>query len=359
MRKRLGEVAQTASHLFGQEERETLKRHKTSVLALGQRTPQAVAELIATPGETYIPSVDSLDSQLVNNSQDIRDLLQIIWTVRASTSGEITSLRSYEQVWENPEQEPAIIYCYIFSAIPESPDHKVVAFLADGQPTDFDENGNGQIEVAEEGVLAGTLYSVVDQIFIDALNGELGVSEDWFEDRWGTFISASIPILDDDGSVIATLGIDYSVDGEANRLRDVFWICVAITIVVSLLSITVAFFTATYLNRPLKKITEGTEKIRKGKFETRVAISTRDEFGFLAETFNNMAKEIELHINRQEALKASYYRFVPQEMLNQLQHESLLEVQLGDHVQKNMTVLFSDIRKFTTIFRKPLAREEL
>jgi len=46
---------------------------------------------------------------------------------------------------------------------------------------------------------------------------------------------------------------------------------------------------------------------------------------------------------------AAYDRFVPHEFLNNLAKESIIDVQLGDQVQKDMTVLFSDIRSFTTL----------
>lgn len=42
-------------------------------------------------------------------------------------------------------------------------------------------------------------------------------------------------------------------------------------------------------------------------------------------------------------------RFVPREFLDNLGRASLAEVKLGDHVQRSMTVLFSDIRDFTTL----------
>lgn len=42
-------------------------------------------------------------------------------------------------------------------------------------------------------------------------------------------------------------------------------------------------------------------------------------------------------------------RFVPKEFLENLQRKSLLDVQLGDHVQREMTVFFSDIRDFTAL----------
>jgi len=45
----------------------------------------------------------------------------------------------------------------------------------------------------------------------------------------------------------------------------------------------------------------------------------------------------------------AYARFVPREFLNQLRQESILDVHLGDHIQKEMTVMFADIRSFTTL----------
>ncbi len=42
-------------------------------------------------------------------------------------------------------------------------------------------------------------------------------------------------------------------------------------------------------------------------------------------------------------------RFVPRQFLQSLEKESIVDVQLGDSVQKEMSVLFSDIRDFTTL----------
>lgn len=45
----------------------------------------------------------------------------------------------------------------------------------------------------------------------------------------------------------------------------------------------------------------------------------------------------------------AYSRFVPRQFLNLLGHEHITDVKLGEQVQKVMTVLFSDIRSFTTL----------
>ncbi|MBF0101783.1 MAG: response regulator [Desulfobacterales bacterium] len=56
-------------------------------------------------------------------------------------------------------------------------------------------------------------------------------------------------------------------------------------------------------------------------------------------------------------LSIAYERFVPKEFLNYLDKETILEVELGNQVLKEMTVLFSDIRSFTTLSEKMTAQE--
>jgi adenylate cyclase len=51
----------------------------------------------------------------------------------------------------------------------------------------------------------------------------------------------------------------------------------------------------------------------------------------------------------QALLTRAYARFVPLEFLQQLNKQSILDVSLGDQVQRDMGVMFSDIRDFTTL----------
>lgn len=54
----------------------------------------------------------------------------------------------------------------------------------------------------------------------------------------------------------------------------------------------------------------------------------------------------------------AYARFVPREFLDQLGQDSILNVRLGDQIQKEMTVMFADIRSFTTLSENFLTPEE-
>lgn len=59
--------------------------------------------------------------------------------------------------------------------------------------------------------------------------------------------------------------------------------------------------------------------------------------------------ELQKALAAAEKLTDAYGRFVPHEFLHFLGYESILEVKLGAQVQKEMSVLFSDIRDFTSL----------
>ena len=53
----------------------------------------------------------------------------------------------------------------------------------------------------------------------------------------------------------------------------------------------------------------------------------------------------------------AYSRFVPNQFLRLLGRHSIVDVELGDHVEQEMTLLFSDIRDFTTLSESILPAE--
>ncbi|MCO4771779.1 MAG: AAA family ATPase [Deltaproteobacteria bacterium] len=65
------------------------------------------------------------------------------------------------------------------------------------------------------------------------------------------------------------------------------------------------------------------------------------------------------HYRRAEQMAAAFSRFVPQQFLNYLGRENILEVSLGDAVQRDMTILFSDIRSFTAMSERMSPSENM
>jgi len=62
------------------------------------------------------------------------------------------------------------------------------------------------------------------------------------------------------------------------------------------------------------------------------------------------------HLNLMK-INSAYERFIPQEFLRTLGKESIIDVQLGDQINEEMTLFFSDIRSFTTISEKMTPEE--
>ena len=69
---------------------------------------------------------------------------------------------------------------------------------------------------------------------------------------------------------------------------------------------------------------------------------------FIEELFELNAN-LELALEAESKLTEAARRFVPNEFLSLLGHQSLVDVQLGEAVQQEMSILFSDIRDFTTL----------
>jgi class 3 adenylate cyclase/HAMP domain-containing protein len=118
------------------------------------------------------------------------------------------------------------------------------------------------------------------------------------------------------------------------------------------------------LIKPLNSLLDGVRKVNEGDLGVVVPVQVEDEIGFLSGSFNNMVKSIlegeerlKDNLDFQVKLTESYSYFVPKEFLEFLEKESIIDIKLGDNVQKEMTVLFSDIRSFTMLSEKMSPQE--
>ena len=104
--------------------------------------------------------------------------------------------------------------------------------------------------------------------------------------------------------------------------------------------------------RALRRDVSSMESLNKKANQSESTIFSTDEnqtMALLTIAFSRISKEIKALFRKQVQLTEAYQRFVPEQLLESLDKKSILEVELGNQVQKEMTILFSDIRSFTNI----------
>jgi two-component system sensor histidine kinase ChiS len=79
-----------------------------------------------------------------------------------------------------------------------------------------------------------------------------------------------------------------------------------------------------------------------------------DELRMYTELLEERVKERTAEL---ASLNNVYERFVPREFIDLLQKNSILEISLGDQVSRKMTVMFADIRGWTTLLEKMTPEE--
>jgi adenylate cyclase len=94
---------------------------------------------------------------------------------------------------------------------------------------------------------------------------------------------------------------------------------------------------------PLRRLRVGVERLASGDVSVRVPPTTRDEVGELTRAFNEMGDALE----QKQRIQKAFGRYVDDYVLNQLLESADDEKQTG--IEREVTVLFVDIRQFTRL----------
>ncbi len=126
----------------------------------------------------------------------------------------------------------------------------------------------------------------------------------------------------------------------ATRVRNA---ALAVSAALLVAMIPVAYWFSLLISRPLQRLRADALALRSLDFAERPrrhALIT--ELAEFSETFGTMRSHIREH-------NAAVANFIPRQFLELLGHRDVRGLQLGDHRESVMTMLFSDIRAFTTL----------
>jgi len=122
------------------------------------------------------------------------------------------------------------------------------------------------------------------------------------------------------------------------RLRNILMIVFLVGLGLSMAG---GVFMARSVTKPVKLLAEGAKKIREGDYSHHVKITQRDEMGELAESFNSMVTGLAERDKVRNLLGKVVSPEVAEELLRK-------DIELGGE-EREVTILFSDVRNFTSM----------
>ena len=162
-------------------------------------------------------------------------------------------------------------------------------------------------------------------------------------------ITGYSPLFSRSGKFLGVLGIDM-VDSDVRiLLASVTRIMLLVFAGALVLIMASSVLFGTIFTNGIVRLDRVVRTFDQDNLSLRVPVRSRDEVGRLSVSFNEMAETIQQYHVRQGAFLEAYGKFVPHELLRLLHKDSILDLKLGDQSEKEMAVLFSDIRSFTAL----------
>jgi two-component system, sensor histidine kinase and response regulator len=125
----------------------------------------------------------------------------------------------------------------------------------------------------------------------NSLNSPI-VEEEFYTDRWGTWLTGYAPIFNDLGERVGVLGVDIKASSIESYEQHLLGLFFAIFIVTLALSSMLGSFLGKRFSDPIRKLKEHAEQIGSGDFDAIVPVLSNDELGVLAGTFNTMTTKL-------------------------------------------------------------------
>ena len=116
---------------------------------------------------------------------------------------------------------------------------------------------------------------------------------------------------------------------------------------ISLLLASIIF--AHKITRPFEKLTDAIERLINNELDFQLSLSDFGGFSYTAKQFNLMLLKLKVSRNELIGTNKAFSRFVPHKVLKLISPNGIQTTKLGECIEKEMTILFCDIRGFTRL----------
>jgi adenylate cyclase len=161
--------------------------------------------------------------------------------------------------------------------------------------------------------------------------------------RWK--LLGALPLI----NVITGVIVSGLSSGERASLSDLGLDVIVAVVVAFTISFELTLLLTRSVLSPVRELVDATQRVKGGDMSARVAVTSGDEIGQLARSFNEMLTGLE----ERERLRTAFGSYVSPDVAERVMAEG--ELLAGEDVE--VTVLFVDIRDFTPFAERSTARE--
>lgn len=173
----------------------------------------------------------------------------------------------------------------------------------------------------------------------------LEVSDKNEKDRWGEWVTAAAPIFNSKGEFVSQVSLDVKASDVTARTNQLLLYGVMSFMFSTIIALLLTHFFAKNLSSPVSKIVAMVQSIANGKLDSRISIpelKSTNEFVTIGLELNIMGDKLQERKVMEDALFKFVSPSVAQQVLNAGGLANL------NPVRKKVTVLFSDMRNFST-----------
>lgn len=212
---------------------------------------------------------------------------------------------------------------------------------------------NGSLYVVGDPTGEDLPFEVEDTIYVELKTRvlESGIAESTpepYTDEYGTWISGYVPVESGEGRVIAVMGADLPLGAFPLATRIVRRTLALSLLPALLLAALASIIFSRRLTRPVRQITTGLRRVQQGDFGSNLSVTSGDEFGDIAEAFNEMTAELAEKSRLRDMFEQSVSAEVAERLLSG-------EITTAGELRE-VTTLFADIRGFTELAESMQAR---
>jgi adenylate cyclase len=110
-----------------------------------------------------------------------------------------------------------------------------------------------------------------------------------------------------------------------------------------------AYILARQLSDPVRRLQSSVAQIARGDLEHRADINRVDEIGTLANSFNEMSATLQISFSKLQKTLDSFEKFIPNKFVSVIAPAGIENIQVGIASTRKMTILFCDIRGYTSM----------